>query len=850
MFSPTGTSSTALHFPSYLPTAPRTPAAALTGHALRQIRAAHDSSLREFARRFTLNPGELLAWETGTRVQPLARIAWLLGALDTDLTVAARILSHAAHAGYPHLITDHLDHATAAQCYDTIASHITHWAPARLPDLLRTHEHDHLLSGYPLLDAGHADHQRQMLLHRRRALTAPGTGAHHTFFIGDTALHACPAPARTRQLDLLQALSDHPDITIHIVPAERCPPDLLSPFTLYHLDGTAIAVALHHQHAGTYTAARDILARYAATTTWLAANALDPANTAAALGHPAQHPPPPGPPSDDARGAGSSRCGDSRPASGGPPDDVACHVPGPSMPPGIDRQTTGRPIRTPAAVGVGLQLRQAREARGLGLRAFARTLGIPVSHLWSLELTHALAEPVPTAFMLGALGADHATTRRIITQAQHSAVAEFVDTDPRNHAAVAWYYEHIADRVTVWAPTLIPDLLRTPGHDLALITHPLSDTDLDDARTEALPQRRDDLTDPRRHYTFLIGDTALHACPTPLRQDQLTHLRSLTTRHRNITIWIVPADQCPPGLLTPFTLYHRAKRPIAMASHHHGASTYITDPTVLDRTRQLARQLSKLATSTTTGITDHATPPERYPGAGHTRTQGPQPRHPRPSPATSGSPAQQRVPTLPCDAASPPSTVPAAEPSQLILGRHVEQLRTERGLSRLRLATAAGIPASRIERLERHTATWTSLADTAAVADALATSRAELATSALHDYQIHYNQPPKRLYDRLVTPIDALATQPVGDWIKTEREARGLSITDLHYLSRLPPNTILQIENNGLPDSFAPIITLADTFSMPRPALVIAAVGSFPARPPSARRSDPAPQGQARGGIR
>lgn len=307
------------------------------------------------------------------------------------------------------------------------------------------------------------------------------------------------------------------------MPADRCPTGLNTPFTLYHLDDTAIAVALHHQHAGTYTSARSILARYAATTTWLAANTRDPVATTAALARPDQHPPPP--PSSSCGelgelGEGCSRCGDSLPATGDLADDVAGHAPAaPSIPPGTVSQHTGRPTRTPAAIGIGLQLRRARETRGLSLRAFARRLSIPASRLWELELARTLPDPVPTAFILGALGADYATTRRVVIQAQHAAAPEFVDIDHRDHAAIAWRYEHRADRVTVWAPTLIPDLLRTPSHDLALITRPLADTDLNDARAEALPQRRTDLDGSRRHYTFLIGDTALDTCPASQRQE-------------------------------------------------------------------------------------------------------------------------------------------------------------------------------------------------------------------------------------------------------------------------------------------------------------------------------------------
>ncbi len=154
---------------------------------------------------------------------------------------------------------------------------------------------------------------------------------------------------------------------------------------------------------------------------------------------------------------------------------------------------------------------------------------------------------------------------------QAGAVAHY-----RDHAVLAWHYEHLATEILEWAPTLIPDLLRTPAHDLDLLNHPFADTDHADAQSLAEPTRRNDLADQNRRYTFFVGDTALRACPPQLRADQLDYLKHWAAQ-ANITVRVVPADVCPPGVISPFTLYGDREITLAAAVHHHRASTYLAD---------------------------------------------------------------------------------------------------------------------------------------------------------------------------------------------------------------------------------------------------------------------------------
>jgi transcriptional regulator with XRE-family HTH domain len=259
----------------------------------------------------------------------------------------------------------------------------------------------------------------------------------------------------------------------------------------------------------------------------------------------------------------------------------------------MPRRNTVPTAHNPTAIRFGLRLRGQRLRCRLSFRHFARTLGLAPGRLSNFEGAGTITDPTAAAFMLGALGTDYLTAQRIITDPAHHGAPDLVDTDHDSHAAIAWHYEQLADRVTVWAPTLIPDLLRTPEHDLTLITHELADTGIGDAYTLALPQRRENLTNPRRHYTFLLGDTALRECTPVLRQRQIDRLRSLAEQ-RHITIRVVPTETCPPGLVGPFTLYAQNKTAVAVAIHHHHASTYITNPVALNGYGKCARQLSTL----------------------------------------------------------------------------------------------------------------------------------------------------------------------------------------------------------------------------------------------------------------
>lgn len=251
-------------------------------------------------------------------------------------------------------------------------------------------------------------------------------------------------------------------------------------------------------------------------------------------------------------------------------------------------------IQTPAAVAVGLALRTLRIARDVKLRRLAARLDLPVQDLSSWETAKRIPPITVVARLLGEYHADRAISERILNRARHADEPAFVDTHHRDHAVLAWHYEHLTTHILEWAPTLIPDLLRTPAYDLHLLNHPFADTDHADAQALAERTRRFDIADRKRPYTFLVGDTALRACPPQLRADQHYYLNHWAAR-ANITLRIVPAEVCPPGMISPFTLYGDPKITVAAAVHHHRASTYLADRDTLAAYQRTAQKLRRHA---------------------------------------------------------------------------------------------------------------------------------------------------------------------------------------------------------------------------------------------------------------
>lgn len=247
-------------------------------------------------------------------------------------------------------------------------------------------------------------------------------------------------------------------------------------------------------------------------------------------------------------------------------------------------------VQTPASLAISVALRRARESRKVGLRAFARSRDIPVQYLSAWELGRRTPPIVTLAVLLTALKADATTVDRLLQLARYSEDPDLVDSHPGHHEETAWHYENLSTDTITWAPALLPDLLRTPAHEIHLANLSLSDPQGSDDRTHIVATRSRNLADRTRRYTFLIGETALRACPAYVYADQVEYLRTLANRP-NVTIQIVPSDACPPGLISSFTAYQQDKITLAVAVRHHHATTYFSARDTLGQYHRTVRWL-------------------------------------------------------------------------------------------------------------------------------------------------------------------------------------------------------------------------------------------------------------------
>lgn len=256
----------------------------------------------------------------------------------------------------------------------------------------------------------------------------------------------------------------------------------------------------------------------------------------------------------------------------------------------------------PAVIALAGGLREARTQRGIGLRRLAAMVDLHYAALSSFELAQRTPPGTTVARILGVLRSPTEVCDQLIDLADRAHDRDFVDHTGHNDHLLRTAYEQRSTRVTEWSPSLIPEALQTAEYaralrDTGLLAPEAADVGclLRTARQLALP----DKTGPQ--YTFLIGEAATRpdACTPDVLRDQLDQLHTWTRRPR-ITVRIVPAASCPPGLVEPFTLYERRAGALAVAlRRHHGAAVYSTHQAALTTYEQTAQALQRHAADDT-----------------------------------------------------------------------------------------------------------------------------------------------------------------------------------------------------------------------------------------------------------
>ncbi|GAB3136414.1 Scr1 family TA system antitoxin-like transcriptional regulator [Amycolatopsis stemonae] len=255
----------------------------------------------------------------------------------------------------------------------------------------------------------------------------------------------------------------------------------------------------------------------------------------------------------------------------------------------------------PALIALADGLRDARTRRGVGLRRLADMINLHPGVLSSFELGKRIPPDTTVAHILGVLRSPTAVCDQLVDLARRAHERDFIDHAGRAEDLLRTTYEQRSTHVFEWSPTLIPEALQTVEYARALRDTGLVEPTFDTAR-RSLARTVQELTsptgtEPRR--TYLIGEAATRSDfgSADEFRAQLDAVVALT-RHPRMSVRLVPAVECPPGLVERFTLYENRAGAFTVAVPHHRGAVFITHEDTVTAYRKTAKALQRHATDT------------------------------------------------------------------------------------------------------------------------------------------------------------------------------------------------------------------------------------------------------------
>ena len=207
---------------------------------------------------------------------------------------------------------------------------------------------------------------------------------------------------------------------------------------------------------------------------------------------------------------------------------------------------TKPPLR-PALLLLGSGLRDQRVARGLGLRALARKLGLSAADLSAWELGTRRPPAEAAAYVLGYLQAKPAEYRRLMQLHRQSDQPGYIEDLGPDAGSLAQLSEQHAVRVLEWAPHALPDV------------------------PPSVP--------PGCRHVLLVSETAWRTA-TGLPQP------------KHVTVQVVPDDL---GTSHAFAIHEFAAGTSTVLLRHEHTRIHLGDPRTVDRYRATFLRLQRKA---------------------------------------------------------------------------------------------------------------------------------------------------------------------------------------------------------------------------------------------------------------
>ncbi|MFD9894262.1 DUF5753 domain-containing protein [Amycolatopsis sp. NPDC059027] len=231
----------------------------------------------------------------------------------------------------------------------------------------------------------------------------------------------------------------------------------------------------------------------------------------------------------------------------------------------------------------------------------ARNLGIEPATVSLAE--HAVRTPGIDYVhrVLGFLAVTGGEFQRLVALARHTKEPNWAEPGPHEYPALLLEYERTAEKIRVWAPQVVPDLVQTPDYARAILDRGLL---TDDEVAQGLMMRlvRHDAAlarNPPAALTVLLAEEVLEyqVGGTGVLQEQLRHLLTLIETDR-IEVRVVPTGpDRRSGPLGPFALFDfPAQVPVVGVCQDH-LYAYFTEPRHVDRYEETTRRLMNRALS-------------------------------------------------------------------------------------------------------------------------------------------------------------------------------------------------------------------------------------------------------------
>lgn len=252
----------------------------------------------------------------------------------------------------------------------------------------------------------------------------------------------------------------------------------------------------------------------------------------------------------------------------------------------------------PKAQGLGAELRNLRKARNLSMANVAGQLGWSETKVSRLETGQRPLSSEEVAALLAILSVTGEERDRLINMARTPSEPAWLETVRRglpSESIVLATYEATAQRITSWAPLLVPGLLQTMDYTSAYMRADNIPDDEIGARLVAR-QRRQEILD-RASYTAYLDEMALRrrvGGPRVLVQ-QLRHLVDVAAEGR-ATLRIVPSNvDAHPGLIGAFLTLESDVSPTMVHVELVRSGVFLSDAADTDPYVQTVKRLSAIS---------------------------------------------------------------------------------------------------------------------------------------------------------------------------------------------------------------------------------------------------------------